>query len=133
MSLPVWERWCSLPSRRNQTSEVPRGACQQESQPVVFKDAFYFVLVSPPGGSGGGSGLSLSAGNRRFWVDSGPDPGVIFLRYFYSSLKRSWEEVTKPRKCRPELANANETGDCSTHGDDEKRTNLHIQTNGHTL
>ncbi len=44
--------------------------------PNVFKDAFYFVLVSPhPGGSGGESGLLCSKGDRGFWADSGPDPG----------------------------------------------------------
>ncbi len=51
---------------------------------AVFEDAFCFVLVSPPpGGSGGGSGLTLSFGNRGFWADSGPDPGgdlfVMFI------------------------------------------------------
>ena len=50
--------------------------------PAVFKDAFYFVLVSPPpGGSGGGSGLSFSIGNRWFWADAGPDPGETYFWY----------------------------------------------------
>ncbi len=44
------------------------------SQPVL-EDALYFVLVSPPpGGSGGGSGLSFPLGDLGFWADSGPNP-----------------------------------------------------------
>jgi hypothetical protein len=44
--------------------------------PAVFQDVFDFALVAPlPGGSGGGSGLSFSLGDRRLWADSGPDPG----------------------------------------------------------
>ena len=45
----------------------------QTHGPAVFKDAFYVLLVSPPpGGCGGGSGLSFSYGDRGFWEDSGP-------------------------------------------------------------
>ncbi len=59
--------------------------------PVVRKDAFYFVLVPrPPGGSGGGSGLSFSKGSRGFLVDSGLDPGgnhFLFLALIAAGLK----------------------------------------------
>ena len=61
------------------------------SSPAVFKDAFYFVLVSPPpGGSGGGSGLSFSSGDRGFWADSGPDPvGNLFLIFILALMLTS--------------------------------------------
>ncbi len=36
-------------------------------------------LSPPPGGSRGGSGLSSYFGNRRFWVDSDPDPRAKLL------------------------------------------------------
>ena len=47
-----------------------------EFDPAVFKDAFYFVLVSPsPGGPGEGTDCHFPKGNREFWADSGPGPG----------------------------------------------------------
>ncbi len=62
--------------------------------PAVFKDSFFFVLVSPSPGvsggeSGGWSGLSFSLGCRGFLADSGPDPGggSFFPK---SGLKCSW-------------------------------------------
>ncbi len=45
------------------------------SRVIDPKDAFDFLVSPPPGGSGGGSGLSFSLGDRGFWADSGPDPG----------------------------------------------------------
>ena len=41
----------------------------------VLKIIFNFVLG--PGGPEGGSGLPFSEGNRRFWADSGPNPGIF--------------------------------------------------------
>ncbi len=44
--------------------------------PAVFQDVFNVFLGPPsPWGSGGGSGLSCSFGDRVFGADSGPDPG----------------------------------------------------------
>ncbi len=48
----------------------------------VLKIIFNFVLgPPPPGGPGGGSGLPFSHGNRRFWADSGPDPGIFDFNF----------------------------------------------------
>ncbi len=55
-------------------------------EPAVFEDAFYFVLVSPPPGSRGGSGLSFSQVNRWIWADSGPDPRGDLIVLFMSAL-----------------------------------------------
>ncbi len=54
----------------------------------VLHMIFNFVLGPPPrpGGPGGGSGLSFSDGNRRFWAESGPNPGIF---NFYFGLKHS--------------------------------------------
>ncbi len=51
---------------------------------AVLKMIFNFSLG--PGGPGGGSGLSFSYGNRRFWADSGPNPGIF---NFYFGRKHS--------------------------------------------
>ncbi len=54
-------------------------------KPTVLKDAFYVFLVSPPpGGSVGVSGLSFSLRERRFFADSGPDPGGGHLFSIFS-------------------------------------------------
>ncbi len=51
--------------------------------PAAFKDAFSFVLVSPPpGGSVEGSGFSFSIRDGWFSADSGPDPGGEPTFYF---------------------------------------------------
>ncbi len=47
--------------------------------PAVFKDAVYFVLVSLPGGSGGGSGQSLSQGIDDCGPMSAQIQGVIYF------------------------------------------------------
>ncbi len=61
-------------SRATILSQAPLGLT---TGPAVFEDAFKFVIVPlPPGeGSGGGSGLSFSQGDRLFGADFGPDPG----------------------------------------------------------
>ena len=45
-----------------------------------------FNLFLGPEGPGGGSGLSFSEGNSRFWADSGPNLGIF---NFYFGLKHS--------------------------------------------
>ena len=45
-----------------------------------------FNFYLGPGGSGGGSGLPFSDGNRRFVADSGPKPGIF---NFYFGFKHS--------------------------------------------
>ncbi len=64
---------------------------------LVFKDAFYFGLVSPPsGGSGGGSGLSSLRGNRAFWAYSGPAPVGTYLFCFLAlSAAGLWAFVSR--------------------------------------
>ncbi len=67
------------------------GSRTRVATPVVFKDAFYVVLVSPPlGGRGTGPDCHLSCGNRGFWAESGPDPGGKPHIYVSFGLKRSW-------------------------------------------
>ncbi len=43
----------------------------------VLKMIFIFLFLTPPPGPGGGSGLPFSLGDRRFWADSGPNPGIF--------------------------------------------------------
>ena len=47
----------------------------ETSDLAVLNMIFNFFLG--PGGPGGGSGLPFSEGNRRFWADSGPSPGIF--------------------------------------------------------
>jgi hypothetical protein len=54
---------------------------------AVLETIFDFVLgPPPPGGPGGGSGLTFSRGNQWFLVDSGPDPGGNVFLIFILAL-----------------------------------------------
>ncbi len=49
---------------------------------------FCFLPPHPPGGPGGGSGLSVSFENRGLWADSGPGPGQNIFGFHFGP-KRS--------------------------------------------
>jgi hypothetical protein len=66
----------STPNDPDQTSDILN---LQPHDLAVLK--MIFVFFTGPGGPGGGSGLPFSKGHRRFWADSGPNPG-IFNFYF---------------------------------------------------
>ncbi len=55
--------------------------------PSCIEGRFLFCsCLSSPSGSGGGSGLSCSSGDRLFWADSDTDPGGNLLLIFILAL-----------------------------------------------
>ncbi len=75
-------------------------------------------------GAQGGSGLSCPSGHRRFWADSGPDPGgkilfIVILRVSDSVSARG-PRITTPEWSAPDegllLRLKREVGPASSRG-----------------